>query len=95
LADLEKEVVMLLKTVVVALSGGAGVISAGLWIWSALAHVPYEDRTNADGSPIGVLSDGKTDFIRTWNKQSRLSAWAAVAASCAAGLQAISLFLSD
>ena len=86
---------MSFKTVVVALSGTAGVISAGLWIWSARTHVPYEPRTDADGSPIGVLSDGKTDFIRTWNKQSHLSAWAAIAASCAAGLQALSLFLND
>ncbi|MBZ9780874.1 hypothetical protein K9857_04820 [Pseudomonas sp. REP124] len=86
---------MSFKTVVVALSGTAGVISAGLWIWSARAHVPYESRTNPDGSPVGVLSDGKTDFISTWNKQSQLSAWAAIAASCAAGLQAISLFLND
>ncbi|MBV7552001.1 hypothetical protein KW841_06505 [Pseudomonas sp. PDM28] len=86
---------MSFKTVVVALSGAAGVISAGLWIWSARAHVPYEPGTNEDGSPIGVLSDGKTDFIRTWSKQSRLSAWAAIAAAGAAGLQALSLFLND
>jgi len=86
---------MSLKTVVVALSGAVGLVSAGLWIWSALAHVPYEARKNADGTPIGVLSDGKTDFIRTAQKQSRISAFAAIAAACAAALQAWSLFLSE
>jgi hypothetical protein len=89
------EVVMTLKTVLVALSGAAGLISAGLWIWSAMAHVPYEPRKNDDGSPVGVHGDGITDFVRTAQKQSRISACAAVAAACAAGLQAWSIFLSD
>lgn len=86
---------MSLKTVVVALSGVAGLISAGLWIWSAVVRVPYSQRFTDDGHPEGVLSDGKTDFLRTWSMQSRVSAWAAIAASFAAGLQAVSLFLSD
>lgn len=80
---------------VVALSAVAAVVSAVLWLLSAVAKVPYEDRYRPDGTPIGTISDGVLDLILTAKKQARLSACAAVAASMAATLQAISLAIPE
>ncbi|WP_286912150.1 MULTISPECIES: hypothetical protein [unclassified Pseudomonas] len=82
-----------LKTLLIGISAVTGVASAVLWVFSATAHVPYEARYHDDGSPVGTVSDGKTDFILTAEKQGRFNAWAAGAASVTAALQAIVIML--
>ncbi|WP_085614935.1 MULTISPECIES: hypothetical protein [unclassified Pseudomonas] len=82
-----------LKTLLVGVSAVTGIASAVLWVFSANARVPYKDRYNDDGSPIGTISDGKTDFILTAARQGRFNAWAAGAASVTAALQAIVILL--
>jgi hypothetical protein len=77
-----------MKAILTGLSAIAAIASAILWLMSATARVPYKDRFNPDGSPIGTISDGKTDFILTAAKQGKLNAWAAGAAAVTAALQA-------
>ncbi len=84
---------MCFKSTLIWASSITGVASAVLWMLSATARVPYKDRYNDDGSPIGTISDGKTDFILTAEKQGRLNAWAAGAASATAGLQALLILM--
>lgn len=85
---------MTLKFVLTWLSAFAAIVSAVLWLMSATARVPYKARFNGDGSPIGTISDGKTDFILTGAKQGRLNAFAAGAAAVTAALQAWVILLS-
>ena len=85
---------MTLKCILTDLSASAAIASALLWLLSATAHVPYKKRFNSDGTPVGTISDGKTDFILTAKRQGFFNALAAGAAAVTAALQAWVLFLS-
>jgi hypothetical protein len=87
-----------LKLGVQWLSAGAALVSACLWLYSAKTSVKPSDRRDKDTgmSPL-VVRDTNTgdDVFETMGRQSRWNSYAAVVASLAATLQAVSMLLPD
>lgn len=88
----------LLEIIMVALfvwlSAISAILSAVFWIASTLVVVKHVDRYDADGDPVGSLSDGSgNDLVLTARRQSRVGATAAICAACAAAFHAIALIL--
>ncbi|KQV21058.1 hypothetical protein ASC74_18560 [Pseudomonas sp. Root329] len=76
-------------------SAGAAIVSAGLWLYSAMATVKSGDRLESDGMKSFAINDttAGSNIHETLRKQSRWNAGAAVVASFAAFTQGISMFI--
>ncbi len=70
----------------------AGAVAAGLWFFASVQFVRYRDQTDEKGwGPAALVEerdDGTSvDVWKTASRQTYWNAWAALAASIAAGCQ--------
>ena len=71
-----------------------GLISAGLWVKSAISNVKPDNQPDTLGwFAASYIDSSGNDIARTLQEQSRWNKWAAITAAIAAIFQAISNYL--
>lgn len=84
-----------MKNLLTALAALAAIVAAFLWYKASAAEVPHDPDRSGDKSAVVLYNDDhRWDLIRTAELQTKWNKRAALAASLAALLQAISLAIS-
>ena len=89
-----------MKIVLSWVAAGLGLVTAGLWLKSAMAKVEYDpDEKDEDGLYPFAMTEKEgprtVDILKTAAEQTRWNKWAAAFGAAAAGVQAVSMFLPD